>query len=70
MPASTGTHPYYNLSTIATSATYVDAALADGQLLYYHLARGEAQRRSCTADSAPRLIFRIRVVGGHAGALD
>ncbi|MER8733283.1 S9 family peptidase [Mesorhizobium sp. M1227] len=61
--------PYYNLSADRPlPPTYVDAALDDGQVLYYQPARYVAQRRSCSADRDPELVFRMRMVGGHSGA--
>lgn len=61
--------PYYNLrSDHPLPPTYVDAALNDGQVLHYQPARYVAQRRSCFADRDRDLVFRIRAVGGHAGA--
>ncbi|TGQ58338.1 S9 family peptidase, partial [bacterium M00.F.Ca.ET.205.01.1.1] len=40
--------PYYNLSADRPlPPTYIDAALDDGQVLYYQPARYAAQRRSC-----------------------
>lgn len=61
--------PYYNLSgDRPLPPTYVDAALDDGQVLHYQPARYVAQRRSCIANRDPELVFRIRTVGGHAGA--
>ncbi|TIL92976.1 MAG: S9 family peptidase [Mesorhizobium sp.] len=61
--------PYYNLSTVRQRPpTYIDAALDDGQVLHYQPARYVAQRRSCVADRDPELVFRMRTVGGHAGA--
>lgn len=61
--------PYYNLSTDRPlPPTYVDAALDDGQVLHYQPARYVAQRRSCVANRDPELVFRMRTVGGHAGA--
>ncbi|GLR91651.1 S9 family peptidase [Bradyrhizobium iriomotense] len=61
--------PYYNLSADRPlPPTYVDAALDDGQVLYYQPARYVAQRRFCAADRDPELVFRMRTVGGHSGA--
>ncbi|MER8772977.1 S9 family peptidase [Mesorhizobium sp. M0960] len=61
--------PYYNLSADrARPPTYVDAALDDGQALYYQPARYVAQRRFCAADRDPELVFRMWMVGGHGGA--
>ncbi|MER8887289.1 S9 family peptidase [Mesorhizobium sp. M0816] len=61
--------PYYNLSADRPlPPTYVDAALDDGQVLYYQPARYVAQRRTCAADRDPELVFRMRKVGGHSGA--
>ncbi|AZO31975.1 MULTISPECIES: S9 family peptidase [unclassified Mesorhizobium] len=61
--------PYYNLSADRPlPPTYIDAALDDGQVLYYQPARYVAQRRSCAADRDPELVFRMRMVGGHSGA--
>ncbi|WP_240545275.1 prolyl oligopeptidase family serine peptidase [Sinorhizobium fredii] len=60
--------PYYNLSPERSlPPTYVDAALDDGQVIYYQPARYVAQRRSCATDRDPDLVFRIRMVGGHSG---
>ncbi|MER9319054.1 prolyl oligopeptidase family serine peptidase [Mesorhizobium sp. M0659] len=60
--------PYYNLSADhPLPPTYIDAALDDGQVLYYQPARYVAQRRSCTADRDPQVVFRTRMVGGHSG---
>ncbi|UVK57048.1 S9 family peptidase [Mesorhizobium sp. AR02] len=59
--------PYYNLSADRPlPPTYVDAALNDGQVLYYQPARYVAQRRFCAADHDPNLVFRMRTVGGHS----
>ncbi|MER8542974.1 S9 family peptidase [Mesorhizobium sp. M1334] len=64
-----GYDPYYNLSADRPlPPTYVDAALDDGQVLYYQPARYVAQRRFCAADRDPELVFRMRTVGGHSGA--
>ncbi|MES0076866.1 S9 family peptidase [Mesorhizobium sp. M0058] len=61
--------PYYSLSADRPlPPTYVDAALDDGQVLFYQPARYVAQRRSCVADRDPKLVFRMRKVGGHSGA--
>ncbi|WP_287201824.1 prolyl oligopeptidase family serine peptidase [Mesorhizobium sp.] len=61
--------PYYNLSTVRQRPpTYIDAALDDGQVLHYQPARYVAQRRSCVTDRDRELVFRMRTVGGHAGA--
>lgn len=61
--------PHYNLSADRPlPPTYVDAALDDGQVLYYQPARYVAQRRSCAANRDPELVFRMRMVGGHSGA--
>ncbi|MER8860006.1 prolyl oligopeptidase family serine peptidase [Mesorhizobium sp. M0757] len=61
--------PYYNLSADRPlPPTYVDAALDDGQVLYYQPARYVAKRRFYAADRDPELVFRVRMVGGHSGA--
>ncbi|RWJ60768.1 MAG: S9 family peptidase [Mesorhizobium sp.] len=61
--------PYYNLSADRPlPPTYVDAALDDGQVLYYQPARYVAQRRSCAGGRDRDLVFRMRMVGGHSGA--
>ncbi|WP_245460312.1 MULTISPECIES: prolyl oligopeptidase family serine peptidase [unclassified Mesorhizobium] len=61
--------PYYNLSADRPlPPTYVDAAVHDGQALYYQPACYVAQRRSCALDRDPELVFRIWMVGGHSGA--
>ncbi|RUY13254.1 MAG: S9 family peptidase [Mesorhizobium sp.] len=61
--------PYYNLSADRPlPPTYVDAALDDGQVLYYQPARYVAQRRSCAIHRDPELVFRMRKAGGHSGA--
>ncbi|WP_041679031.1 prolyl oligopeptidase family serine peptidase [Rhizobium etli] len=61
--------PYYNLcADRVLPPTYIDAAFEDGQVLYYQPARYVAQRRFCSLDSDPELVFRTRFVGGHGGA--
>ncbi|MER8640435.1 S9 family peptidase [Mesorhizobium sp. M1365] len=61
--------PYYNLSVDRPlPPTYVDNAIDDGQVLHFQPARYVAQRRSCSADRDPELVFRTRTVGGHSGA--
>ncbi|WP_281004642.1 prolyl oligopeptidase family serine peptidase [Mesorhizobium atlanticum] len=61
--------PYYNLGADRPlPPTYVDNAIDDGQVLHYQPARYVAQRRSCTADHDPELVFCTRTVGGHNGA--
>ncbi|MER8556784.1 prolyl oligopeptidase family serine peptidase [Mesorhizobium sp. M0965] len=61
--------PYYNLSADRLlPPTYVDTALNDSQALCHQAARYVAQRRSCAADRDPKLVFRVRKVGGHSGA--
>jgi oligopeptidase B len=60
--------PYYNLGADRPlPPTYVDAALNDGQALWFQPTRYVAQRRSCTAQRDPDLIFRVGTVGGHLG---
>ncbi|TIX78018.1 MAG: S9 family peptidase, partial [Mesorhizobium sp.] len=60
--------PYYNLSADRPlPPTYIDAALADSQVLYCQPARYVAQRRSCAGGRDSTLVFRTRMVGGHSG---
>lgn len=60
--------PYYNLSADHRQPpTYVDSALHDGQVLFFQPARYVAQRRYCSLDRDPKLVFRTRFVGSHGG---
>ncbi|MBY3253121.1 S9 family peptidase [Rhizobium laguerreae] len=60
--------PYYNLDADRPlPPTYIDAALDDSQVLFHQPARYVAQRRSCTPNRDPALVFRTRMLGGHSG---
>ncbi|ESZ12131.1 prolyl oligopeptidase family serine peptidase [Mesorhizobium sp. L48C026A00] len=60
--------PYHDLSANRPlPPTYVDAALNDGQVLYYQ-PLGTWRSVGSAADRDPELVFRMRMVGGHSSA--